>query len=442
MSTTLQQLFYSGRDLLRHVTQDTTTRTPGVVKVVIDPKQHSQADIKVYGVSGKHGGVEYKRICIYKQSYSHLYTENPWCGSTLLFQWIPTLSLGDNVEYIYMGILHEDNIGIRNRRITLDPGNMPSYLALHGDPILCFAATHYGMHMGQPRDQHVMPHIIHQGLSVHCKSPHECLVDWMRRLGHRNTGDLQIHVAGKLSAVNMTRLIDWVRHHEIQSIIPGEASLHDMLLRTQLSYSQTQPVPVLRATRKRGVMSEPSLRTAYKGNTYASRLEAKWAMLFDILEIRFTYESILMGSQRMGAMLGNGAGRYYKPDMWLVGCQVAIEIKPSPPSRQERILCAEFTRSSGIPIIILYGSMFTYPTTMIRVYSDERPKPGPHGILFTYDTSCISDVRAETVYIGRVSDTDTWGFHNIVDLDHAMLDKDIGILQDAHARVEQHPWKC
>ncbi len=62
------------------------------------------------------------------------------------------------------------------------------------------------------------------------------------------------------------------------------------------------------------------IETVYSGHLFRSRLEARWAVFFDALGIRYEYEA-------EGYDLN---GTWYLPDFWLpeVGCYV--EIKPVP----------------------------------------------------------------------------------------------------------------
>lgn len=62
-----------------------------------------------------------------------------------------------------------------------------------------------------------------------------------------------------------------------------------------------------------------AIETRYKGYRFRSRLEARWAVFFDTLGIRWEYEP-------EGYQLANGT--YYLPDFWLPELAALIEIKP------------------------------------------------------------------------------------------------------------------
>ena|SRR5258708_5909504 len=61
------------------------------------------------------------------------------------------------------------------------------------------------------------------------------------------------------------------------------------------------------------------IETAYNGYRFRSRLEARWAVFFDALGLRYEYE-------KEGFDLGE-AGRYL-PDFWLPDLECWLEVKP------------------------------------------------------------------------------------------------------------------
>lgn len=62
-----------------------------------------------------------------------------------------------------------------------------------------------------------------------------------------------------------------------------------------------------------------AIETTYNGYRFRSRLEARWAIFFDCLKIRWDYET-------EGFILDNG--QYYLPDFWLPGFDCYAEVKP------------------------------------------------------------------------------------------------------------------
>lgn len=65
------------------------------------------------------------------------------------------------------------------------------------------------------------------------------------------------------------------------------------------------------------------IETHYKGYRFRSRLEARWAVFFDVLGLRWEYEP-------EGFDLGKAG--WYLPDFWLPDFELWIEIKPTLPT--------------------------------------------------------------------------------------------------------------
>ncbi len=68
------------------------------------------------------------------------------------------------------------------------------------------------------------------------------------------------------------------------------------------------------------------IETAYNGYRFRSRLEARWAVFFDMLGIAYEYEK---EGYHVGSM-------WYLPDFWLPQQDCWIEIKGQKPNEQER----------------------------------------------------------------------------------------------------------
>ena len=62
-----------------------------------------------------------------------------------------------------------------------------------------------------------------------------------------------------------------------------------------------------------------AIETVYKGYRFRSRLEARWAVFFDALGVKWEYE-------KEGFDLGEAG--WYLPDFWLPGLNLWFEIKP------------------------------------------------------------------------------------------------------------------
>ncbi len=76
-----------------------------------------------------------------------------------------------------------------------------------------------------------------------------------------------------------------------------------------------------------------AIETIYNGYRFRSRLEARWAVFFDTLGVKWEYE-------------GEGYdlnGTWYLPDFWLPEQECFIEIKGAEPSKEEREKAESFS---------------------------------------------------------------------------------------------------
>jgi hypothetical protein len=91
-----------------------------------------------------------------------------------------------------------------------------------------------------------------------------------------------------------------------------------------------------------------AIETVYKGYRFRSRLEARWAVFFDTLGIKYEYEA-------QGFDLGKSG--YYLPDFWLPREEVWVEIKGTPPPVSDvhkmHSLCL-----GGRPVLCLIGQPY------------------------------------------------------------------------------------
>jgi hypothetical protein len=62
-----------------------------------------------------------------------------------------------------------------------------------------------------------------------------------------------------------------------------------------------------------------AIPTRYKGYTFRSRLEARWAVVFETLGVSWSYE-------KEGYELSNG--EWYLPDFWISDWKAFLEVKP------------------------------------------------------------------------------------------------------------------
>ncbi|MGW4139380.1 hypothetical protein ACWELV_21695 [Streptomyces mirabilis] len=98
-------------------------------------------------------------------------------------------------------------------------------------------------------------------------------------------------------------------------------------------------------------MTIQPIETSYDGHRFRSRLEARWAVFFNVLDISWEYES-------QGYVLD---GTPYLPDFKLLlpdGRTVFAEIKNAEVSEHhgEHVdLCRSLARESGAPVLLLVG---------------------------------------------------------------------------------------
>ena len=96
-------------------------------------------------------------------------------------------------------------------------------------------------------------------------------------------------------------------------------------------------------------MSKPvfrAIQTRYKGYNFRSRLEARWAVFFDHLGMRWEYEP-------EGFELGNGLR--YLPDFWLPEWDLWLEVKPGPADKVALEKASRLVGHGEKPVYIASG---------------------------------------------------------------------------------------
>lgn len=92
-----------------------------------------------------------------------------------------------------------------------------------------------------------------------------------------------------------------------------------------------------------------AIETVYpwpNGPRYRSRLEARWAVFFDTLGIKYEYE-------KEGYTLKSGR---YLPDFWLPQVSMWAEVKPIEFEYDEYVKCLELYLATGYPVMKLVGT--------------------------------------------------------------------------------------
>lgn len=95
-------------------------------------------------------------------------------------------------------------------------------------------------------------------------------------------------------------------------------------------------------------MTAQAIQTQYKGYHFRSRLEARWAVFFDALELTWEYE-------KEGFELGNG--ERYLPDFYIhaVGDRGGAFVEVKPLEGSDNSKARRFHEQTGKPIILVSG---------------------------------------------------------------------------------------
>ena len=90
-----------------------------------------------------------------------------------------------------------------------------------------------------------------------------------------------------------------------------------------------------------------AIETSYDGYLFRSRLEARWAVFFKALGIKYEYE-------KEGFDLGNGV--WYLPDFFLSDYSCWVEVKPDSISKKEYIKINAFAKATKDKFILVSGT--------------------------------------------------------------------------------------
>lgn len=119
--------------------------------------------------------------------------------------------------------------------------------------------------------------------------------------------------------------------------------------------------------------------TTYNGVRFRSRLEARWAVFWDELGVKWEYEP-----QTFKFL----DGKQYTPDFWIVDLALWVEIKPSAKiAREEKAdsKCSQLAYVTG-GLVYLDQSGMTWPIEEYCEYTGLRIPPGSwiYSVLFLY----------------------------------------------------------
>lgn len=381
-----------------------------------------------------------------------------------------------------------------------NPIGNAAYACLAGDPVLRHAAVCVGMHAGGARDPHHVPHIGCFGVDAHHRRATSCLVDWMLRMIKDGRVDDMVRALHLKRPTVHAAFMAFLDEHEVHMIVMEHSVaatvravaadgagagdvVPDMLdcavwvtprdcntLHARLTPKPPRGGAVVARTTKRARCTDaaagaaapvtraapaavparrtqPSRPTTHRNTTFQSRLEARYAYVFDRLGIEYSYETIMVTCPAMNDLIPHqGSRAFYKPDFHLPGVGVTVEVKPNAPTREEVLLCVAFAKAYN-PIVLLYGgSASSNADHPFRTPFEERRKYGggggvpsvPTAMLYTRDDARACGVRVEGVYLGRTSQHDAWSFVPVCDLYLGMSADDFKLLEQAHEEALEH----
>lgn len=90
-----------------------------------------------------------------------------------------------------------------------------------------------------------------------------------------------------------------------------------------------------------------AIPTMYQGILYRSRLEARWAVFFETLEIRALYEHEAYTLE---------GGTNYLPDFWLPELATFVEVKPTTPTHDELRKCRFLAMGTQRRVVLVVGA--------------------------------------------------------------------------------------
>lgn len=153
------------------------------------------------------------------------------------------------------------------------------------------------------------------------------------------------------------------------------------------------------------------IETRYNGCHFRSRTEARWAVYFDTIGIKYEYE-------KEGYDLGELG--WYLPDFWLPEYQMFVEVKGDQFKAEEYDKCACLVANTpnigcllleGLPDVKPYFGLINLNPSHIIVVDQETGKP--------YETDILSDDEPSYVYVSR--DRQLYSFDKPVTLFHFIL---------------------
>ncbi len=151
-------------------------------------------------------------------------------------------------------------------------------------------------------------------------------------------------------------------------------------------------------------MNIKAIETRYNGYRFRSRIEARWAVFFDALGIKYEYE-------REGFDMGDAG--WYLPDFWLPELGLWTEIKGSSPNDEERRKARALATKGYTNVLILSGGVGIKPGQIFDDGTLYGFEPEYDGSLFIgdFDAAPLGDFWE---WVLSTSFDDNWS-HNLYD---------------------------
>lgn len=105
-----------------------------------------------------------------------------------------------------------------------------------------------------------------------------------------------------------------------------------------------------------------AIETHYSGYHFRSRTEARWAVYFDTLKIKYEYEKEGYDLGKLG---------WYLPDFWLPQVNMFAEVKGKKFTKKEYEKCLELVKQSNYPCLMLVGIPEDKPYNAIQDWYGE-----------------------------------------------------------------------
>lgn len=154
-----------------------------------------------------------------------------------------------------------------------------------------------------------------------------------------------------------------------------------------------------------------SIKTVYNDLLFRSRLEARWAVFFDTLDIAYSYEPEMIEVNWFGV-------NNYIPDFYLDDMVGYIEIKGPRPTDREIAKAAALVVREKIGVLILWGSIYDHMKRESNNYGGILVEPKPRsiaGVTVTDGCAFSECQKCGNVAIGRgpipdgCGPTERWG---------------------------------